>query len=142
MFATIQKLYTTNYTDQSDFDGQDSGHTFLGDVRSRILSRAGVNASPLGPGGFCWSFPSSILASKTHQVDFGMDSRHSHISALFSLLQSSQSSLSSPPSFSAVVCVSACRFRISLCPSVMLHIVPFRRCLLRAVVIGYGTIGE
>ena len=97
MFATIQKLYTTNYTDQSDFDGQDSGHTFLGDVRSRILSRAGVNASPLGPGGFCWSFPSSILASKTHQVDFGMDSRHSHISALFSLLQSSQSFLSPPP---------------------------------------------
>ena len=33
MFAVIQKLYTTNYTDQSDFDGQDSGHTFGGDVR-------------------------------------------------------------------------------------------------------------
>ena len=33
MFALIQQLYTTNYTDQSDFDGQDSGHTFGGDVR-------------------------------------------------------------------------------------------------------------
>ena len=32
MFAIIQQLYTTNYTDQSDFDGQDSGHTFMGDV--------------------------------------------------------------------------------------------------------------
>ncbi len=34
MFALIQQLYTTNYTDQSDFDGQDSGHTFGGDVRA------------------------------------------------------------------------------------------------------------
>ena len=33
MFATIQQLYTTNYTDQSDFDGQNSGHDYMGTVR-------------------------------------------------------------------------------------------------------------
>ena len=33
MFATIQQLYTTNYTDQSDFDGQNSGHDYYGTVR-------------------------------------------------------------------------------------------------------------
>jgi len=32
MFATIQQLYTTNYTDQSDFDGQNSGHDYMGTV--------------------------------------------------------------------------------------------------------------
>ena len=37
MFALIQQLYMTNYTDQSDFDGQDSGHTFGGDVRLSLL---------------------------------------------------------------------------------------------------------
>ena len=39
MFATIQQLYTTNYTDQSDFDGQNSGHDYMGTVRFCFLSR-------------------------------------------------------------------------------------------------------
>merc|ERR1712224_61655 len=43
MFATIQQLYTTNYTDQSDFDGQNCGHDYMGTVRSYPAMRRPVD---------------------------------------------------------------------------------------------------